>query len=67
MGRLRQAFRAVTSAIIGIGKREDLVKDFEQTERQGPWLYIVVALVMTVGFIVLVMLAVKFALSTNIM
>ncbi|MCH9645368.1 MAG: DUF2970 domain-containing protein [Proteobacteria bacterium] len=67
MGRLRQAFRAVTSAIIGIGKREDLVKDFEQTERQGPWLYIVVALVMTAGFVVLVMLAVKFALSTNIM
>lgn len=67
MGRLRQAFRAVTSAIIGIGKREDLVKDFEQTERQGPWLYIVVALVMIAGFVVLVMLAVKFALSTNIM
>ena len=64
MGQLKQAFKAVFSAIVGIGKREDLVKDFEQTEKQGPWLYIVVALAMTVGFIALVMTIVKIVLST---
>ncbi|MCH9746234.1 MAG: DUF2970 domain-containing protein [Proteobacteria bacterium] len=64
MGQLKQAFKAVFSAIVGIGKREDLVKDFEQTAKQGPWLYIVVALVMTVGFIALVMMIVKIVLST---
>ena len=64
MGQLRRAFKAVASAIIGIGKKEDLIKDFEQTEKQGPWLYIVVALVMTVGFIALVMMIVKIVLST---
>ena len=53
MGQLKQAFKAVFSAIVGIGKREDLVKDFEQTAKQGPWLYIVVALVMTIVKIVL--------------
>ena len=64
MGQLKQAFKAVFSAIVGIGQREDLVKDFEQTAKQGPWLYIVVALVMTVGFIALVMTIVKIVLST---
>ena len=51
--------------MIGIGKKENLIKDFEQTEKQGPWLYIIVALVMTAGFIALVMTAVQFALSTE--
>jgi heme A synthase len=37
--------------MIGVGKREDLIKDFERTEKQGPWTYIVVGLIMTIGFI----------------
>jgi hypothetical protein len=37
--------------MIGVGKREDLIKDFERTEKQGPWPYIIVGLIMTVGFI----------------
>jgi uncharacterized integral membrane protein len=49
--------------MVGVGKKEDLVKDFERTEKQGPWAYIIVGLVMTVIFIVLVMTVVKFALS----
>jgi hypothetical protein len=47
---LGQVFKAVTSAMIGVGKREDLIKDFERTEKQGPWTYIVVGLIMTIGF-----------------
>jgi hypothetical protein len=46
MKGLGQVFKAVTSAMIGVGKREDLIKDFERTEKQGPWTYIVVGLIM---------------------
>jgi hypothetical protein len=61
---LGQVFKAVASAMIGIGKKEDLIKDFERTEKQGPWLYIIVGLVMTAGFIIMVMTAVKFAIAS---
>jgi len=63
MKGLGQVFKAVTSAMIGVGKREDLIKDFERTEKQGPWPYIIVGLIMTVVFIMLVIAVVKFALS----
>jgi len=60
---LAQVFKAVTSAMIGVGKKEDLIKDFERTEKQGPWPYIIVGLIMTVVFIMLVIAVVKFALA----
>jgi len=60
---LAQVFKAVTSAMIGVGKREDLIKDFERTEKQGPWPYIIVGLIMTAVFILLVIAVVKFALA----
>jgi len=60
---LGQVFKAVTSAMIGVGKKEDLIKDFERTEKQGPWPYIIVGLIMTVVFIMLVIAVVKFALA----
>jgi len=60
---LGQVFKAVTSAMIGVGKREDLIKDFERTEKQGPWPYIIVGLIMTGVFIMLVIAVVKFALA----
>ncbi|MEO1890574.1 MAG: DUF2970 domain-containing protein [Candidatus Thioglobus sp.] len=63
MKGLGQVFKAVTSAMIGVGKKEDLIKDFERTEKQGPWPYIIVGLIMTVVFIMLVIAVVKFALS----
>ena len=63
MKGLAQVFKAVTSAMIGVGKREDLIKDFERAEKQGPWPYIIVGLVMTVVFIMLVIAVVKFALA----
>ncbi|MDB3972197.1 DUF2970 domain-containing protein [Candidatus Thioglobus sp.] len=63
MKGLGQVFKAVTSAMIGIGKKEDLVKDFERSEKQGPWPYIIVGLIMTIVFIVIVMVVVKFAIS----
>ncbi|HIB30589.1 MAG: hypothetical protein DSZ19_03215 [Candidatus Thioglobus sp.] len=63
MKGLGQVFKAVTSAMIGVGKREDLIKDFERTEKQGPWPYIIVGLIMTGVFIMLVIAVVKFALS----
>lgn len=62
MKGLGQVFKAVTSAMIGVGKKEDLIKDFERTEEQGPWPYIIVGMIMTVAFIMLVIAVVKFAL-----
>jgi len=62
MKGLGQVFKAVTSAMIGVGKREDLIKDFER-EKQGPWPYIIVGLIMTGVFIMLVIAVVKFALA----
>ncbi|MGY8895667.1 MAG: DUF2970 domain-containing protein [Gammaproteobacteria bacterium] len=64
MKGLGQVFKAVTSAMIGIGKKEDLIKDFERSEKQGPWPYIIVGLIMTIVFIVIVMTVVKFAIAT---
>lgn len=63
MKGLGQVFKAVTSAMIGVGKKEDLIKDFERTEKQGPWPYIIVGLIMTGVFIMLVIAVVKFALA----
>jgi len=60
---LAQVFKAVTSAMIGVGKKEDLIKDFERTEKQGPWPYIIVGLIMTAVFIMLVIAVVKLALA----
>ena len=64
MKGLGQVFKAVTSAMIGIGKKEDLIKDFERSEKQGPWPYIIVGLIMTIVFIIIVMTVVKFAIAT---
>ena len=58
-----QAFKAVASAMIGIGKKENLAKDFEVTEKSGPWPYIIVGIIMTVLFIGTILAAVRFALS----
>ena len=58
-----QAFKAVASAMIGIGKKENLAKDFEATEQSGPWPYIIVGIIMTVIFIGTILAAVRFALS----
>ena len=58
-----QVFKAVASAMIGIGKKENLVKDFEATEKSGPWPYIIVGIIMTVLFIGTILAAVRFALS----
>jgi hypothetical protein len=49
--------------MIGVGKKENLAKDFERTEKQGPWPYIVVGLVMTAVFIAVVVAAVKLAIA----
>ena len=62
MKGLGQVFKAVSSAMVGVGKKEDLVKDFERAEKQGPWAYIIVGLLMTVVFIGLVIVAVKLVL-----
>lgn len=62
MKELGQVFKAVTSAMIGVGKKEDLIKDFERTEKQGPWAYIIVGFVMTIVFIATVMAVVNLVL-----
>ena len=56
-------FKAVASAMIGIGKKKNLAKDFEATEKNGPWPYIIVGIFMTVLFIGTILAAVRFALS----
>ena len=58
-----QVFKAVASAMIGVGKKKNLAKDFEATEKNGPWSYIVVGIIMTVLFIGIIIAAVRFALS----
>ena len=58
-----QVFRAVASAMIGVGKKKNLEQDFESTEKNGPWSYIVVGLIMTIIFIGTILFVVKLALS----
>ena len=58
-----QVFKAVASAMIGIGKKKNLAKDFEATEKNGPWPYIIVSIIMTVFFIGTILAVVRFALS----
>ena len=58
-----QVFKAVASAMIGVGKKKNLAKDFEATEKNGPWSYIVVGIIMTVLFIGMILAAVRLALS----
>ena len=58
-----EVFRAVASAMIGVGKKKDLVRDFESTEKNGPWAYILVGLLMTAVFIGSIVTIVKFVLA----
>jgi hypothetical protein len=63
MRAMLQVFRAVASAMIGVGKKKNLEKDFDSTEKNGPWSYIIVGLIMTILFIGTILFAVKVALS----
>ena len=58
-----QVFKAVASAMTGVGKKKNLAKDFEATEKNGPWSYIVGGIIMTVLFIGTILVAVRFTLS----
>ena len=58
-----QVFKAVASAMIGVGKKKNLAKDFEATKKNGPWPYIIVGIIITVLFIGTILAAVRFALS----
>ena len=62
MKSLLQVFRAVASAMIGVGKKKNLAQDFDATEKTGPWPYIVVGLIMTLLFISSLILAVRLIL-----
>ncbi len=62
MKSLMQVFRAVASAMIGVGKKKNLAQDFEATEKTGPLPYIIVGLVMTALFIGSLILAVRLIL-----
>ena len=44
-------------------KEKNLAKDFEATEKNGPWSYIIVGIIMTVLFIGTILAAVRLALS----
>ena len=62
MKSLMQVFRAVASAMIGVGKKKSLAQDFEATEKMGPWPYIVIGLIMTILFIGTILVAVRLVL-----
>ena len=62
MSSLLQVFKAVASAMIGVGKKKNLVKDFEATEKTGPWPYIIVGIIMTALFIGSILFAVRLVL-----
>jgi hypothetical protein len=62
MSSLLQVFKAVASAMIGVGKKKNLVKDFEATEKTGPWPYIIVGIIMTTLFIGTILFAVRLIL-----
>mgnify|MGYP003339380614 CR=1 FL=1 len=62
MSSLIRVIKAVASSMVGIGKRKRLAQDFEAVEKTGPWLYIVVGLVMTVLFIGTLVVAVRLVL-----
>ena len=62
MKSLMLVFRAVLSAMVGVGKKKNLAQDFEATERTGPLPYIVVGLIMTLLFIGSLILAVRLIL-----
>jgi uncharacterized integral membrane protein len=49
--------------MIGVGKKKNLAKDFEATEKKGPWSYIIVGIIMTVLFIGTILAAVRLVLS----
>jgi len=56
-------FREEVSSLFGVGKKQNLEKDFESSEKNGPWAYIIVGLIMTILFIGTILFAVKLALS----
>ena len=58
-----QVFKSAASAMIGVGKKNNLSKDFEATEKNGPWSYIIVGIMMTVLFIGTILVVVRLALS----
>ena len=62
MGSLLQVFRAVASAMIGVGKKKHLAQDFESTEKSGPWPYVIVGIIMTTFFIGSILFAVRLVL-----
>ncbi|MDC1446806.1 DUF2970 domain-containing protein [Candidatus Thioglobus sp.] len=62
MGSLLQVFRAVASAMIGVGKKKHLAQDFEATEKTGPWPYVIVGIIMTALFIGSILFAVRLVL-----
>ena len=62
MGSLLQVFRAVASAMIGVGKKKNLAQDFESTEKTDPWPYVIVGVIMTTLFIGTILFAVRLVL-----
>ena len=63
MKQFFEIVRASSSAMIGVGKKKNLAKDFETAEKNGPWAYIIVGLIMTALFIGVIVASVRLALS----
>jgi hypothetical protein len=63
MKEVGRVIKGVGSAMIGVGNKEDLVKNFEQVEKKGPWLFVIIGLLGVVGFIGMILFFVDIALS----
>lgn len=56
------AIKSVIWAMIGIQKKENLVKDFNHTEDNGPWLFIIIGIIMTILFVLSIVTVVQLVL-----
>jgi hypothetical protein len=57
-----QIFKGIFSAIAGVGNKENLAKDLAKIEKNSPWPYIFVGLIMVIIFIFTIILIVNLVL-----
>lgn len=55
--------KTILSAIIGVGSKKNLIKDFDRAENQSPWPYIISGLAVVIIFVLSILLIVSFVLS----
>ncbi len=51
MKRVISTIKSIIWAMIGIQKKKNLIKDLEYAEKNGPWIFIIVGIIMTILFV----------------